>query len=403
MALGSHIRLVGFGMNIMQHQHPAASHGVHQIFTIPLDSIDTQLAASHSNATGHASTHTYDATRFTDPVKLDLKHTTIGNTTLQHPYISPNQSVMQAPQLIYNTRSKQQTLTPLSVFERVFMHDIVNRWCTDTNYNLHKSHQRKRSANTHPHTTHDPVVPADFFRMCGRMLLEGQMVGSRISEYRIPSDPSKDRIHLIRTAITNAFPEGRYDEVRFASSLSHIHDENDSRYHQRMDWVIADTFDRTLQLYSITNPILTYDDQTIPFKDRCNRKEGPNSRKTDKYGVKFDALCDSKGFTLGMKWHKYVDGDEFSELNQGGDVNGESEDEQRSINKQLLSLIKHTIPNPRGFEVIMDNGYTSHALFDELAKLGVMATGTVRSNWLTHTSPSMHLSKKEKRNMKKGI
>ena len=52
--------------------------------------------------------------------------------------------------------------------------------------------------------------------------------------------------------------------------------------------------------------------------------------------------------------------------------------------------------------MITDSEYSSEELFDELYKLGIVATGTARANWLKYCSKEMRLEDRQHSQLPKG-
>lgn len=116
---------------------------------------------------------------------------------------------------------------------------------------------------------------------------------------------------------------------------------------------------KCLQLYQPLQH-LAVDERMVKSKARCHIVQYVQN-KPCKWGFKYWVLADSSGYTVDFNVY-------------AGKPNDKSEDELSSdVVLQLTSPFTH-----QGYQVFVDNFYTSVNLFDKLLKAGIAATGVMR-------------------------
>jgi hypothetical protein len=193
----------------------------------------------------------------------------------------------------------------------------------------------------------------------------------------------------------------RFSEIRRAFCFSELVDESGPPDYERLEWISDAVFKNGTALYSPTSEV-TLDDQSIRFYGRCGAKRGPRQKKADASTISFYALNDARGFTLGLRMMTKLpeSGAEQPTCHTDTTVDASHAPDEFVLGRRdrhILTLLQRWLPNPRGSQ------FTSYPLFNELYKIGMLATGTIKKGMLTHGSAELKLAKECSKSLPQGI
>lgn len=348
--------------------------------------------------------------RFSQPTEVTMLNTHPSNVTQfrarvfdLHPEDTPQ--IMLA-----STRRKQRMIEPITIFQMIWTTDIAEKWCALTNQRIHRMYETTATSDRENVSHHQLVEPLDLYHLIGILLLKRELSGTDDGDIWSSHCTGSGPIPTIIRTIKSAMSLQRYRRLHNMCCFSEQIPDNDRDYIHRMDWLADRLFTNSRALYVPTR-IVTLDDQSIRFFGRAPHKRGPRNKKADKCALEMDALNDMKGFTLAMKMRynpersvaKRQNEPERSIQSKQEACLTKNEEQIGKKNNNALALIKKSFRDTRQHEVIMDSWYTNHNLFEELSKLGMRATGTIRSNWITYGLPHLKISKKQSHLLQKGM
>lgn len=177
---------------------------------------------------------------------------------------------------------------------------------------------------------------------------------------------SKDRFLLILSNLhisdnTSAIPRGEqgHDALHKLRPLISMMKKNFMKYVPEQD--------------------LSFDEGLCPFKGRVHFRVY-NPMKPNKFGVKLFQVCEAKsGYCVGFDiYHGTTDCIENVESLE--DESGTLYSDLTVTSKVVLGLLAQCGLLSKGYNIFMDNYYTSPELFSELDLLDTYACGTVRTN-----------------------
>lgn len=251
--------------------------------------------------------------------------------------------------------------------------------------------------NLPPPPTNDELKPIDyFFMMFGKESIE--LLREQSNLYSVQINPNKPvnisevEIHkfigiLIMTGIYS-FPRQRFywssntrvesiasamSRDRFLQIKKYLHVVDNSIQVDRTN----PNFDRAFKVRPLLNMVknnfrkipmeqhLSVDEQIIPFKGKSIMKQHlPN--KPYKWGYKMFLICSSASGIC----HDFV----F--------YTGKGDNPQHGFCTDIVLQLCETVPQMANYKLYFDNYFTTIPLLVELKKVGIFATGTVRSNRL---------------------
>lgn len=380
---------------------------------VPLYDIRTRNAGERRRLRYDQRRDVAERSRFTDPVEMRLTNMPWANVEIHHPrgpYIRPENVT---PVLVCSRRQQQARLTPLDIALKVWDAPIAQKWCELTTARLPGAYTSMCCKSLYCNKKRFPdkkeVTHRDFYHLLGVTLLLGQLEGCTQHEIwgrkgrDVGVDDGKNGICC---AIQECMDEKTYVVVHHASCFSDCAGCGGDRHACRIDWLSNDVFRNARSLYSPTAQ-LTLDDQSVAFQGRCPDRRGPRKRKANKYALQYDSLNDMRGFTLGIQQQRKGRGCGRAS-GDSGDAQEESEQEEHSNdeectkNHRILSLIKSCVPRGGKYELFCDSEYTNYRLFDDLWEVGVAATGTIRTNWLTYSLHALREPRKKPNKFTKG-
>lgn len=299
-------------------------------------------------------------------------------------------------------------VTAIDVFKRLLSDDVVNRIvqqsCSGHGHVMTGGDEPSDETldESNMDGSMDPYVScSDVFHFIGVTLLMGRVILSTERKYWEGTVEGDCDTVRVLTAIRDCMSGRKYARLRTALKF------NDTSHTDsgRMDWLVDSVFANARQLYTPTSHTLTLDDQSIRCYARFKEVQGPRNKKADSCAIIFDSINHTNGFTLGMKMkRKLVTQSHTSQESptlHSHDHDTDSEHGVTPMAHHILNFVDEVLPDGDGFELNMDSAYTSYQLLDELYMRGITATGTIRSNWLTHSSPELHISKKQRRQLGK--
>lgn len=119
---------------------------------------------------------------------------------------------------------------------------------------------------------------------------------------------------------------------------------------------------RNFKRYYYPGKVVTIDERTIPIRNRMCPVRVYNPSKPYKFGIELFTLCDSITFYC----YDFIVYDKVAQVGLHSNV--------------VVELCKD-LPIGQCYDLILDRGFTSPALLQQLKVMGHMATGTVMRNW----------------------
>lgn len=172
------------------------------------------------------------------------------------------------------------------------------------------------------------------------------------------------------SAIADAMAVNRFFKLR---SALHITDQNEPRDTSSDDkfWKVRPLLDvirsRCLQLEELEHNCI--DEQMVAFAGRVPAKQVVKS-KPNPVGVKIFVRCSTDGLA-----HDF-------ELYQGKGTGIDREFSYLGLGGCVVMRLVESFPQHRNLKLFFDNYFTSVLLLRELKSIGILATGTIRSNRL---------------------
>lgn len=341
--------------------------------------------------TRHESTNQAHVPRplFSEPVPLPLNVVTSGNIRR---YRGPRKSfdcATATQKYIGRTRTQQINNSPLNTFLHVWDDEITSKIIELSIKSVNRRKPPRRRPRTNASRSCSamlrPFTRTELLRYFGIRILLGQV---RIKKEKDiwGNDDDFTSIKNILNTIREALPLKRYQSIRQNICCSRDDAEMPDA---RIDWVIDAVFSNALQMYRPSSD-LTLDDQSFRFYGRCKYRRGPRGRrkgKADKCALEFHSLNDKSGFTTCMRMMRKEKIDANRSESQSRSA---SNIIPRFTHQQIIEMIEQALPDPRGFHITMDRGYTSYALFLHLQRIGVLATGCIKENWTIKHSSFTH-------------
>lgn len=348
--------------------------------------------------------------RFTAPQPVPISSTTLGRWR-EHVVKTTSCEVPDVPMILYSsTRNHTSWSNPASIFHEMWDEGLIDSIddvsITRVFGGWHVDGNERIASDFSDEAAHHYFKRDMFSRFCSIILLMGQLPLPKESDYwkiSISGDSfAAQVINTIHAAMN-------YDEYAFIRRNICFNDpmfSNDISSPNRMNWVCERIFANGRSMYSPSRHN-TFDDQSFPFHGRFCYVKGKRSRKCDPFAITYDSLNDSNGFTLGMKMIGKSKGSISAEQDDDDDTSDDvvatPDGDIGLISNRVLRLVRECLPNPSGHHIIMDNEYSHPVLFDELAKIGVLATGTVKANTLKFSAPEMRRAKRFRRGFPTGI
>ena len=257
---------------------------------------------------------------------------------------------------------------PIDIFN-LFFDDVLFQQIVDwTNANAAK----KSTENPEKHKGKWTDTTIEEIRaFVATLIIMNDMVHvPRFERYFQSRQPSK--WYASTPGISQIFNRDRYHQLKryihFSDPHIELPDRRDPLYDKlyKIRPVISHLQDKFASLY-VSNKNISVDESMIPFKGRLQFKQRM-PLKPVKYGIKLFEVCESKtGYC--MKFSVYL-GKQGGDDDDGGDLG-----KTGKVVVNLMNGFQH-----RGYELYIDNFYTSIPLLYFLSLRGIRACGTMRSN-----------------------
>lgn len=172
---------------------------------------------------------------------------------------------------------------------------------------------------------------------------------------------------------TVVYPDfGKYmSRNRFMEIKSNLHlrnnlnrEEHDKKSGEYKLWQTANfskLLKKNFQRYYFPGRVITIDERTVPIRNRMCPIRVYNKSKPYKFGIELFTLCDSISFYN----YNFIVYDKVP---------------QKGISTKVVLDLCKDLPVDVSYDIILDRGFTSPLLLQELKKMGHTATGTVISN-----------------------
>lgn len=164
---------------------------------------------------------------------------------------------------------------------------------------------------------------------------------------------------------------GRYmSQLRFEQIKRYIHlNDNSQRPSEKQTreyrlWhllPLINVLNRTFKLFYRLGQFVTFDERTIPIRNRQCPIRIYNPKKPFKFGIEVFAVVDSLSFYC---WHQHV----YDKL------------PCPDMHSVVVRQLAETLPAGVGHAAILDRGFTAPLLLRDLAAMGIKATGTCQKN-----------------------
>lgn len=376
---------------------------------VELDDNEADISIARQQALLEDDLEPWRAQRFARPVSVSLRKTTLGNVRRHRPRITDLRKE-EVPRIkLGTTRTAQHGVNALCVFQMIWQGVIVSHICAVTNEQrrldgtvVHRARGRRNGQAT-------AMEEVEFFHLCGVMLAVG-LVGMRCEKdcWRV-TGRRRDRecdTAMLLAAVQQCMSLDRFMELCACMSINDRACAPHSKNPHRVDWLLEAVFANSASLYTPAKQ-LSLDDQSVPFAGRSFLVQGPRARKAAKYAIPCMSLNAANGFTIGLALDVPLTWSPEDE----GEGQGQPRHSPRTVaptdvrprNDKILGFLKDVLADPRGFEVYMDRAFASEELFDELAKLGVVGTGTVKANMLVHRRSAEQESARRVKQLAKGM
>lgn len=301
-----------------------------------------------------------------------------------------------------NSRTNTNKITHLDIFCHFWNDEIVDQIVDYSNRSINEFNTTLHSNGKWKHGSCACITNSDFYHFCGVLLAMACYPLEKEHQYwnKLPYESPNDQLNTVaQRLIQQCMTLQKFRDLRIHMKFGTSEVEHDPR---RLDWLCNSVFSRWPGVYKPENH-LSLDDQSFRFYGRFIERQSRRKSKSDSSAIPLVSLNTPSGFTIGIRFMHKHDGRVIS-TQQMNKVGNELDDEVNSPSRKQLAidLIRSFLPDPRGFYIYSDSYFTQYDLVRELADMGVLFTGTIRSSWLTHSSPELHLSKKQRRQLEKG-
>lgn len=314
--------------------------------------------------------------------------------------------------LLGRTRAQRRAVTPIDVFMLLWNEELVVRVVGITNDriikysgNPIKPPQDGDKSGTYVAKSSEQLMTVDeFYTFCGVILLMGQLSLHRERTYWEEDCHGTGEVAQIIHAIQHSM---RYDRFSFLRKYIcfNIDTSVDEGSHNRLDMIIRMLFTPTANFYQ-PECHLSLDDQSFRCFAKCPLARGLRQRKANTRAIQLASLNDDKGVTLAMSLMRKKRSQGTSDL----DPDYENPRSSRiasmpgsSRNDMVIDLFNRGLSNTVGYYTVMDSEFTNEELFDRLAEMGVLCTGTARRQWITRSSPELRLGKDAAKSFSPGM
>lgn len=341
--------------------------------------------------------------RFTPPWVQPMSVTTLGRVH-EHSIGFHGLDIPDHPWLFYaGTRSSPMYRQVVDVFHRFWSSDIMD---IIVNSSSRRMAIDDESASTSDDDS-DETTDNRHFQFTSYMLDRFTAVLLLMGQVQLPHESDYWGINVegdsfVSNAINTIQQTMSYDEFTFIrQNIAFVGDssDRDSADPNRMDWLVNSVLGNGREIYH-PSKYLTIDDQSIAYQGRYSRIEGKRVKKSDAYAIPFDSINDScNGYTLSMFMKRKAN--EWNDMHW--DDNLCDEPDVGVLPHRVMALVNSACPGECGYHITMDNEYATPVVFDELAKRGMTATGTVKQNRLTFSPQGMRLKKTQQRQLNQGM
>lgn len=356
------------------------------------------------------STHPGVVRQFSEPVRQQELRTTVGRMQVRRVRMAGLHVPDMGNIMVDRLRSRTGPITISSVFRRIWSIDIVKTIVGLTNERLSNVKMRVSRGEDVPKASRyigvRDVTVNEVYRFMGVLLLMGALPLPTEKQYWEGTIFGTNEVCVIMCGIRRAMSYSRYRQLRLCLCFSSMDESDSACSYGRLNWMADTVFQNCRELYTVGDQ-LVFDDQSIRYTGQFVGKQGSRCRKEDKYAVVFNALGETSGFTLGLYMQTKGLLARTSEPSHGAGAGSGAADDSSvplgATNQEILNFVRDMLPKPRGRYLYFDSEFTNYTLFHELSKMGILAIGTARHNWLTWSSPELRIAKKQRRQLAVGM
>lgn len=159
----------------------------------------------------------------------------------------------------------------------------------------------------------------------------------------------------------NRFQEIKRNFHLRSNQMRDSHDKKSGEYKLWQTSQFASMLKTNFQKYYYPGRVITIDERTIPIRNRMCPVRVYNPSKPYKFGMEIFTLCDSISFYC----YNFIVYDKVP---------------KKGLHTSVVLDLCRVLPADVGYDIVLDRGFTSPLLLQELKKMGHTATGTVVSN-----------------------